>query len=68
MPVDEDGMVTAALEAALRTGPKFIYVLPNFQNPTGVTLQLERRRQLVPWPIATACPSSRTIPTASCAI
>jgi 2-aminoadipate transaminase len=47
VPVDEGGMVTAALEAALRTGPKFIYVLPNFQNPTGVTLQLERRRQLV---------------------
>ena len=47
VPVDEGGMVTPALEAALRTGPKFIYVLPNFQNPTGVTLQLERRRQLV---------------------
>ncbi len=47
VPVDEGGMVTSALEAALRTGPKFIYVLPNFQNPTGVTLHLERRRQLV---------------------
>jgi len=44
---DEYGMRTDALEAALRFGPKFIYVLPNFQNPTGVTLTLERRKQLV---------------------
>ncbi len=44
---DEDGMKIDALEEALRTGPKFIYVLPNFQNPTGVTLSLERRHRLV---------------------
>ena len=47
VPMDEDGMITDALEAALRSGPKFIYVLPNFQNPTGVTLSLERRKKLV---------------------
>jgi 2-aminoadipate transaminase len=47
VPMDQDGMVTEALEAALRIGPKFIYVLPNFQNPTGVTLSLERRRKLI---------------------
>ena len=47
VPLDDDGMNTEALEAALRTGPKFIYVLPNFQNPTGVTLSLKRRYQLV---------------------
>ncbi|MEN6410219.1 MAG: PLP-dependent aminotransferase family protein [Anaerolineaceae bacterium] len=44
---DENGMNTDALEEALRTGPKFIYCLPNFQNPTGVTLSLERRHKLV---------------------
>ena len=44
---DQDGMVVDELEAALRVGPKFIYVLPNFQNPSGVTLSLERRKQLV---------------------
>ncbi len=44
---DQDGMRTDALEQALRTGPKFIYVLPNFQNPTGVTMSLERRLKLV---------------------
>ena len=44
---DEYGMVTDELEAALRNGPKFIYALPNFQNPSGSTLLLERRKQLV---------------------
>jgi 2-aminoadipate transaminase len=44
---DENGMVVDELEAALRIGPKFIYVLPNFQNPSGVTLSLERRKQLI---------------------
>ena len=44
---DENGMVTDELEKALRIGPKFIYVLPNFQNPGGTTLSLERRQRLV---------------------
>ena len=47
VPSDENGMITEELEKALRIGPKFIYILPNFQNPTGVTLSLERRKQLV---------------------
>jgi 2-aminoadipate transaminase len=47
VPMDENGMITSELEKALRCGPKFIYVLPNFQNPTGVTLSLERRKQLI---------------------
>jgi 2-aminoadipate transaminase len=44
---DEDGMIVDELEAALRIGPKFIYVLPNFQNPSGSTLSLERRLKLI---------------------
>ncbi len=47
VPIDDDGMLPDALESALRGGPKFIYALPNFQNPTGVTLSLDRRRELV---------------------
>jgi 2-aminoadipate transaminase len=47
VPVDEKGMVTDELETALRSGPKFIYVLPNFQNPSGVTLALDRRMRLI---------------------
>lgn len=45
--LDDEGMDTRVLEEGLRKGPKFMYVLPNFQNPTGVTLGLERRRQLI---------------------
>lgn len=44
---DEHGMIVDELEEALRFGPKFIYVLPNFQNPSGSTLCLERRIQLI---------------------
>jgi len=47
VPMDKQGMNTDYLEEALRVGPKFIYVLPNFQNPSGVTLSLERRQFLV---------------------
>jgi len=47
VPADENGMRTDLLEEALRIGPKFIYVLPNFQNPTGTTLPLDRRQKLV---------------------
>lgn len=47
VPIDDEGMRMDKLEEALRAGPKFLYVLPNFQNPGGVTLSLERRRRLV---------------------
>jgi len=47
VPFDDQGMQTDALEEALRAGPKLIYVIPNFQNPTGVTMSLKRRQRLV---------------------
>jgi 2-aminoadipate transaminase len=47
VPFDDNGMKSDELEKALRYGPKFIYALPNFQNPTGVTTSLERRERLV---------------------
>lgn len=47
VPMDGEGMITSELEKALRMGAKFIYVLPNFQNPSGVTLSLRRRQELV---------------------
>jgi 2-aminoadipate transaminase len=48
LPMDEEGMITDGLDAMLSREPvKFIYSLPNFQNPTGRTLSLERRKQLV---------------------
>jgi len=45
--IDEDGYVTASLDARIRTGPKFIYALPNFQNPSGVTMSQARRQALI---------------------
>jgi len=46
-PTDEDGIDPDAVDAlAARTKPRFLYVIPNFQNPTGRTLSLERRRAL----------------------
>jgi 2-aminoadipate transaminase len=48
VPVDDEGMRVDELEKVLaKTKPKFIYVLPNFHNPMGVTLTLERRTALV---------------------
>lgn len=44
---DENGIKVDELEEALRRGPKFMYLLPNFQNPTGVTIPLERRKVIV---------------------
>jgi 2-aminoadipate transaminase len=47
VPIDDDGLQVSHLEAGLRAGPKFMYILPNFQNPTGVTLSLTRRYDLI---------------------
>ena len=48
VPTDEDGMIIAELDKILATTPrvKLIYVIPDFQNPTGRTWSLERREQL----------------------
>ncbi len=49
-PLDEHGMVVEQLpEIVARLGrtPKAIYTIPNFQNPSGATLSLERRRLLL---------------------
>lgn len=47
VPIDDEGLQIDKLDSALRSGPKFMYILPNFQNPGGVTLSRERREQLV---------------------
>ncbi|MCL4870491.1 MAG: PLP-dependent aminotransferase family protein [Anaerolineae bacterium] len=47
VPIDDEGICTDLLEEALAGGPKFMYILPNFQNPGGVTLSLKRRQALV---------------------
>jgi 2-aminoadipate transaminase len=53
VPLDEKGLLVGELEQRLEwlaaTGrrPKFIYVIPDFQNPSGLTLSLERREKLI---------------------
>jgi 2-aminoadipate transaminase len=49
IPMDDDGLIVEAFEEALSAGarPTFLYVCPNFHNPAGVTLSLDRRRRLV---------------------
>lgn len=45
--MDEDGMDMDALRRAIEAyHPKMLYTIPNFQNPTGVTLSVERRRKI----------------------
>ena len=44
---DEDGLLPDSLEAALKRSPKLVYVIPNFDNPRGTTMSLERRRNLI---------------------
>lgn len=48
VPIDADGMNIEALEKAVKNTPnaKFIYTIPNFQNPGGTTLSLEKRRKM----------------------
>lgn len=49
VPVDDAGIVIEALEQALSSTPtpKFMYLIPTFQNPTGISLSRERRQQVV---------------------
>ncbi|MEM0128256.1 MAG: PLP-dependent aminotransferase family protein [Thermoplasmatales archaeon] len=47
--MDHYGIMLDNLREALKKypNPKFIYVIPNFQNPTGITMSLERRKELL---------------------
>jgi 2-aminoadipate transaminase len=49
LDLDDDGMIVEQLEEALLRGerPKFVYTVPNFHNPAGVTMSRTRREQLV---------------------
>ena len=48
IPMDSDGMNMEELEKALKEEPnaKFIYTIPNFQNPSGITMSWAKRKQL----------------------
>ena len=67
VPMDDEGLRMDDLETALHAGPKFLYVLPNFQNPGGTTLSQSRRERLVELARTTGPPSWKTTPMASSA-
>jgi 2-aminoadipate transaminase len=48
LPMDEDGLIIEALEENLtQHHPAFLYTIPTFHNPSGVTLSAARRERLV---------------------
>jgi 2-aminoadipate transaminase len=49
VPMDEEGIDADKLESALKANPRtaFIYLIPTFQNPTGRTMSLERRKMVL---------------------
>lgn len=53
IPIDKGGILVSEVEKKLKelsvkkTGVKFIYVVPNFSNPSGATISLERRKNLL---------------------
>jgi 2-aminoadipate transaminase len=55
VPQDADGVNLEALDATFQRHTqsgrrvKFVYVVPNFQNPTGLLIGLQKRRQLLEW-------------------
>lgn len=46
--IESDGMSIEGLEKALKENPstRFIYTIPNFQNPSGITMSLEKRKAM----------------------
>ncbi|AEE14708.1 putative transcriptional regulator, GntR family [Thermodesulfobium narugense DSM 14796] len=48
IPIDKNGTLTNLLEEKInKYNPKFVYLLPNFHNPAGVTLSLDRRKEVI---------------------
>ncbi len=49
IPLQCDGIDTDRLEELLKSGlkPKFLYTIPDFQNPSGITMSMEKRKKLI---------------------
>ena len=50
VPMDDEGMRPDALRATLarlRSTPRILYLIPTYQNPTGITMSLPRRREIL---------------------
>lgn len=48
IPMDDDGMIVTELEKALKENPnaRMIYTIPDFQNPSGKTMSIDRRKRV----------------------
>ncbi|MDO8412513.1 MAG: PLP-dependent aminotransferase family protein [Gallionellaceae bacterium] len=53
---DDEGILIEPLIAALDKGLKFIYLIPDFNNPTGISLSLRRREQVIDLALARGVP------------
>jgi DNA-binding transcriptional MocR family regulator len=48
IPMEKDGLNTDILEEVLRKyEPKFLFTMPNFQNPTGITMSISKRKKVI---------------------
>jgi len=49
IPLENDGMNMDKLEEVLESGlkPKFLYTIPDYQNPSGITMSMEKRKRLI---------------------
>jgi len=49
IPLEHDGMNMDKLEEVLESGlkPKFLYTIPDYQNPSGITMSMEKRKRLI---------------------
>lgn len=49
IPLENDGMNIDKLEEVLESGlkPKFLYTIPDYQNPSGITMSMEKRKRLI---------------------
>ncbi|WP_207004458.1 aminotransferase-like domain-containing protein [Trinickia mobilis] len=56
VPTDDQGLIPAGLAPALTAGARLLYAQPNFQNPTGRRLPIERRRALAAFAKTSAFP------------
>ena len=65
VPTDDHGLVPQSLTPALTQGARLLYAQPNFQNPTGRRLPLERRVALAEFARASKFPVIEDDPTYS---
>lgn len=57
VPTDGDGILPGALDAAIGTHhPRFVYLIPTFQNPTGRSMPAQRRREVAEVLVRTGVP------------